>query len=242
MTEMDSGGGGGSHYTVHAKKIKNSVIGGEADQRNQHPARVKGSTVLAVVAAAAALAAVVVPAVVLLGGSGDPVAATQAVPSGMPGPPAASPAAQSPAQSPTPSHRASRPPSTTPARPPDTPSSAPDLPPAPGPSVRAPRPPVSSAPPAAPAPQPSTVRPCPLRKEYRLMNRAQLWNAQGEHIGDVASGTLFFRQEAAGYPEPVDDRYYGTVDQAISGSATGYVLRKKLDYVGTVEYCRSAVG
>ncbi|MFD3519950.1 hypothetical protein [Streptomyces sp. NPDC058653] len=53
----------------------------------------------------------------------------------------------------------------------------------------------------------------------------------------MASGTLFFRQEPADYPEPVDDRYYGTVDEVISGSPTGYVLRKKLEFVGTLEIC-----
>ncbi|MYV56864.1 hypothetical protein [Streptomyces sp. SID3212] len=70
-----------------------------------------------------------------------------------------------------------------------------------------------------------------------MNNKAQIWDAEGERLGDVASGTLFFREETASYPSPVDDRYYGTVDEVISGSATGYVLRKKLDYVGTVEIC-----
>ncbi|KIF77706.1 hypothetical protein QR77_35475 [Streptomyces sp. 150FB] len=70
-----------------------------------------------------------------------------------------------------------------------------------------------------------------------MNNKAQIWDARGEPIGDVASGTLFFRQEPAGYPAPVDDRYYGTVDEALAGSATGYVLRKKLDYVSSVKIC-----
>ncbi|MFE4663579.1 hypothetical protein ACFRI7_01970 [Streptomyces sp. NPDC056716] len=70
-----------------------------------------------------------------------------------------------------------------------------------------------------------------------MNNKGQIWDAGGNRVGDVASGTLFFRLEPASYPAPVDDRYYGTVDEVISGSATGYVLRKKLDYVGTVEIC-----
>lgn len=235
MPEKDSGGEGGSRYTVHVKKIKNSVIGDGADQRNLHPTRAKGITVLVAVAVVAALTALAVLAVVLLGGSGSSVGSAPPVPSGLPGPPTASPTTPSPA----PSHPTSRPPSATPGPLPDASSPAPDLPPPPRPTVRAPRPPASSAPPATPAAQPSPT-PCPLRKEYRVTVKAQLWNAEGEHTGDVASGTLFFRQETASYPEPVDDRYYGTVDQAISGSAIGYVLRKKLDYVGTVEFCRGA--
>lgn len=74
-------------------------------------------------------------------------------------------------------------------------------------------------------------------RQYRVNNKAQVWDARGQRVGDVASGTLFFRQESAAYPSPVDDRYYGTVDEVISGSPTGYVLRKKLDFVRTVEVC-----
>ncbi|MFF3554226.1 hypothetical protein ACFYXL_12520 [Streptomyces tsukubensis] len=70
-----------------------------------------------------------------------------------------------------------------------------------------------------------------------MNKKGQIWDARGNRIGDVAPGTLFFRQESASYPSPVHDRYYGTVDEVISGNATGYVLRKKLDYVGDVEIC-----
>ena len=178
-----SGGGGGSHYTGHAKKIKNSVIGDEADQRNQPLARAKGITGLAAVAAVAALAAVAVLAVVLLGGNGAPSCP----------------------------HGPSRPGSQGRQR------------------LRRPLRATGRA-----------VHRAPPRAVLRTPRRRR--QAFRPHIGDVASGTLFFRQEAASYPAPVDDRYYGTVDQALSGSATGYVLRKKLDYVGTVEFCRDAAG
>ncbi|MFI0937547.1 hypothetical protein [Streptomyces sp. NPDC021020] len=225
MTDKGSGGDG-PRYTVHARTIKNPVFGDDADQRNQLPAKAKGSAVLVAAAALAVLAAAVVAAVVLLGGSHASVGSAPPAPSGLPGPP---PAVSSSAPAPTPSHPA--------GRSPDAVTSAPR------PTVRATRPPASSVPgtaPAAPAPEPSP--PCPPRKEYRVTNKAQLKNAAGEHIGDVASGTLFFREESATYPTPVYDRYYGTVDQALSGSATGYVLRKKLDYVGTVAYCGGADG
>lgn len=65
----------------------------------------------------------------------------------------------------------------------------------------------------------------------------QVWDARVQRVGDVASGTLFFRQDSADYPAPVDNRYHGTVDEVISGSPTGYVLRKKLDFVGNVQVC-----
>lgn len=223
MTDKGSGGDG-PRYTVHARTIKNPVFGDDADQRNQLPARAKGSgPVLVAVAALAVLAAAVVAAIVLLGGSHASVGSAQPAPSGLPGPPPAA------ASSSAPSHRA--------GRSPDAATSAPR------PTVRATKPPASSVPNTAPAaPAPSPARPCPLRKEYRVTNKAQLKNAAGEHIGDVGSGTLFFREESATYPTPVYDRYYGTVDQALSGSTTGYVLRKKLDYVGTVAYCGGADG
>jgi hypothetical protein len=266
VTEESSGGGGGSHYTVHAKKIKNAVFGDEADQRNhlqpqdqpRQPAKSRGTTVLVAVAAVAAvtaLAALVALAVVLLHGDDGPASSARPDSSALPGPPSASPTTPGP----TSSHRTSPAPGPGPGRPPDTSLWKPGLPPGPLPTLHATRPPAKSAPSAQPAPpaapaapaapagsttpapqpsSPSSARPCPARDEYRLTNKAQVWNAEGEHIGDVSSGTLFFRQEKASYPAPVYDRYYGTVDQAISGSATGYVLRKKLDYVGTVESCR----
>ncbi|WP_433891326.1 hypothetical protein [Streptomyces sp. CA-111067] len=260
MTEKSSGGGGGSHYTVHAKKIKTAVFGNEADQHNdlqsqpkhQPSAKSKGTTVLVAVAAVAAvtaLAALVALAVVLFHGDDGPAASARPDSSALPGPPSASPTTPGPASS----HRTSPAPGPGPGRPPDASPWEPGLPPGPLPTVHATRPPAKSAPsaqpaspaaPAAPAasttpaPRPSSARPCPSRDEYRLTNKAQVWNAEGEHIGDVSSGTLFFRQEVASYPAPVYDRYYGTVDQPLSGSATGYVLRKKLDYVGTVESCR----
>ncbi|QDY80390.1 hypothetical protein [Streptomyces qinzhouensis] len=111
-------------------------------------------------------------------------------------------------------------------------------PPRSSPTSRAPSAPVlPDAPSADPAPKPSPKRVCSLRQQYRVNKKGQIWDSRGNRIGDVASGTLFFRQESASYPSPVHDRYYGTVDEVISGSATGYVLRKKLDYVGGVEIC-----
>ncbi|MEU3598981.1 hypothetical protein ABZ714_09665 [Streptomyces sp. NPDC006798] len=114
------------------------------------------------------------------------------------------------------------------------------------PSARAPRPPAVREPAPAPVPAPAPTlrkpdpppkRNCATRQQYRVNKKGQIWDARGHHVGDVAAGTLFFRRETASYPEPVHDRFYGTVDEVISGSATGYVLRRKLDYVGEVEIC-----
>ncbi|MFJ6657437.1 hypothetical protein ACIQNG_13845 [Streptomyces sp. NPDC091377] len=144
--------------------------------------------------------------------------------------PSASPSTTSSA-TPTPTPRATPHPAPNASSPPREPR------PTASPTSRAPRPTESSRPPERPAPKPSPTRACPLRQQYRVNNKGQIWDSGGNRIGDVASGTLFFRRESASYPPPVDDRYYGTVDEVISGSATGYVLRKKLDYVGTVEIC-----
>lgn len=86
-------------------------------------------------------------------------------------------------------------------------------------------------------PRPSRTRDCRSQREYRVTGRGQIWDVDGQQVGEVASGTLFFRQDVADYPRPVHDRFYGTVDEVISGSPTGYVLRKKLEYVATVEVC-----
>ncbi|MBZ6251862.1 hypothetical protein KVH27_26300 [Streptomyces olivaceus] len=141
-----------------------------------------------------------------------------------------------PSKSPTPSHHPRPGPTeASPTGQPATPPAPRPVAPAPSTSAPAPGPSASSRPPAAPVPSPT--RNCRTQREYRVTAKGQIWDAEGNRVGDVASGTLFFRQEVASYPEPVDDRFYGTVDAVLSGSPNGYVLRKKLDFVKTVEIC-----
>ncbi|QIQ01705.1 hypothetical protein [Streptomyces liangshanensis] len=215
MTRKRSGETPGSQYTVHLNDAKGVVFGDHAVQHNRLSGRATGLV-------AAALALVLLSDNNTLVESARPAPPT---PAALPGPTATPSVTKTPTPGPSPTLS----PSSSPTRP------AP--PPAPPPTVRAPSPPASSTPPADPPPKPSPTRACRSRQQYRLNNRAQVWDAEGARIGEATSGTLFFRQESASYPTPVDDRYYGTVDEVISGSATGYVLRKKLDYVGTVEIC-----
>ncbi len=209
-----------ARYTVHLNDAKGVVFGDHAVQRNGFSRKVTGIVL-------AALAAV------LLSGNETPEGASGQIRSGPSAPPG--PSASSPTTSPT-----TRPaPSPSPSISRTAPPAPVVLPPAPAPAppVRLPRPTSPPTPSADPTPKPSPTRTCRSRQQYRVNNKAQIWDAEGERLGDIASGTLFFREETASYPSPVDDRYYGTVDEVISGSATGYVLRKKLDYVGTVEIC-----
>ncbi|MFE1048367.1 hypothetical protein ACFW5S_21590 [Streptomyces olivaceus] len=73
---------------------------------------------------------------------------------------------------------------------------------------------------------PSPTRNCRTRREYRVTAKGRIWDAEGNRVGDVVSGSLFFREEVASCSEPVDDRFYGTVDAVLSGSPNGYVLRR----------------
>lgn len=215
---MRSGEGRGSRYTVHLNDAKGVVFGDHAVQHNSLSRKVTGVVL-------AALAAVVFSGNNSSVETARPVRPVQPVPSALPGPSSDPSATTSAAPSPLPTLLPSI-------------SPAPSVrPPTPLPPVRLPAPTAPRTPSADPTPKPSPTRTCRSRQQYRVTNKGQIWDAEGERIGDVASGTLFFRQESASYPPPVDDRYYGTVDEVISGSATGYVLRKKLDYVGVVEIC-----
>ncbi|MFE0423530.1 hypothetical protein [Streptomyces sp. NPDC058953] len=212
--------GEGDHH--HCAVKGNGVLAGpHGTQNNYFAPRPRRATVVVLLALA----------VVLLGGRGNPDHPRSAPEPGPTASPAPTPT-PSPAPGPTPEPPRSQVPAPAPQPPPP--------PPGPAPTTRAPRPPAAAPDPAPTRHRPSEPSPdrtCSPRKQYRVTKSAQIWDVRGNRIGDVASGTLFFRQEAASYPRPVHDRHYGTVDQVVSGTPTGYVLRKKLDYVGVVEIC-----
>jgi hypothetical protein len=223
MTDERPGERERTRYIVHLRDARGLVIGDHATQCNHWLSPKAAVVILAALAAS------------LLGNDTPVKSAQDARPTASA--PAAAPARPAPSASPSPS-----PSPTTRPRPSPTPSTSPSAPalrPALPPPFPAPRPaaPTTAYATPPPKPKPSPSRSCQTRQQYRVNKKGQIWDSDGERIGDVASGTLFFRYQSASYPAPVYDRYYGTVDEVISGSATGYVLRKKLDYVGTVEIC-----
>lgn len=66
-----------------------------------------------------------------------------------------------------------------------------------------------------------------------MNEHGQVYNSASESIGDANEGDLFLRDDTPGRPT-VENRSYGTVNYGTSGSLTGYVLQRKLDYLGDV--------
>ncbi|WP_330175381.1 hypothetical protein OG875_18750 [Streptomyces sp. NBC_01498] len=234
VTEQHSCGCAGGPQTVNVYRPRGIAVGAHICQHNMPSS---GKQTVALVKAVVVTVAVVV-SIVLVAGSGTPVEPVRRD---------TTDASHATDRRTTPPLPGPLPKPTTPESPTPSPSSSPSAlppvpPPAPAPalSTQAPLPttaPIADVPDTRPTPGPTSTLACPPRERYRVTGRGQIWDIRGQQLGEVASGTLFFREEPASYPSPVDDRYYGTVKDVITGSPTGYVLRKKLAFVDTVEYC-----